>query len=141
MTLQKTLLANLHQHTTKFVILKLLFAPKVKMRWVNCKLHLIVVKVKPLLPSVPRAAFLSFLKIGSCLPIQAFQKAKEHNDRGWHVTSCKFCLLVKNNVNACVVIFISFLSNVCWTHANRKLSLQQSCSNELRRCCCKSFFL
>ena len=38
----------LHPHTTKFTILNFPLARKVKMRWVNCKLHLVVVKVKPL---------------------------------------------------------------------------------------------
>ena len=91
-----------------------------------------------MLASIPRAPFLSFLKAVSGLPIQAFRKAKEYKDRGWHVISCNFRLLVKSNLNACVVVF--FLSNVCWTHANRKLLLQQSCSDELRRYCCKSNF-
>ena len=91
-----------------------------------------------MLPSFPRAPFLSFLKVDYCPPIQAFQKAKEHKDPGWNVTSCNFCLVVKNNLNGCVVVF---LSNVCWTHANRKLSLQQSCSEDLRRYCGKSLFL
>ena len=38
----------------------------------------------------------------------------------------------------CVVVF---LSNLCWTHANWKLSLQQNYSEELRTYCCKSLFL
>ena len=91
-----------------------------------------------MLPSFPKAPFLSFLKVDYCPSIQAFRKAKEHKDRGWNVTSCNFRLLVKNNLNGCVVVF---LSNVCWTHENRKLSLQQSYSEELRRYCCKSLFL
>ena len=86
-----------------------------------------------MLPSFPRASFLSFLKADYCPPIQAFRKAKEHKDRDWNVN---FHLLVKNNLNGRLVVF---LSNVCWTHAN-KLSLQQSCSEELRRYCCKSLF-
>ena len=91
-----------------------------------------------MLPFFPRAPFLSFLKANYCPPIQAFRKAKEHKGQGWNVTSCNFCLLVKNNLNGCVVVF---LSNVYWTHANRKLLLQQSRSEELRRYCRKSLFL
>ena len=91
-----------------------------------------------MLPSFPRAPFLSFLKADYCLPIQAFWKAKEKKVRGWNVTSCNFRLLVKNNLNGRVVVF---LSNMCWTHANRKLSQQQSYSEELRKYCCKSLFL
>ena len=90
-----------------------------------------------MLPSFPRARFLSFLKADYCPPIQAFQKAKERKHQDWNVTSCNFHLLVKNNLIGWVVVF---LSNVCWTHANRKLSLQQSCSEKLRRYCCKSLF-
>ena len=45
---KKKSFANLHLHTTKFVTLKFLLAQKVKMRLVNCKLYLVVVKVKPL---------------------------------------------------------------------------------------------
>ena len=47
----------------------------------NCKLHLVVV-------------------------VQAFQKAKEPKDQGWHVTLCNFRLLVKSNFNTCVVEFV-----------------------------------
>ena len=55
---------------------------------------------KVMLPAVPRALFLTFLKADSCPPIQAFRKAKEHKDRGWRVTSCNFRLPVKRNFNA-----------------------------------------
>ena len=77
---------NLYPHTAKFVVLKLL-AQKVKMHWVNCKLHLVVIKVRSSLwqlgwASVSRAS-LFFFKTDSYLPIQAFQKAKEPKDRGW----------------------------------------------------------
>ena len=84
----------------------------------NCKVHLIVVKVKPLnivvLPSFPGALFLSFLKADYCPPIQAFRKAKEHKDRGWNATSCNFRLPGKNNLNRCVVVFfIKCVLNTC----------------------------
>ena len=49
---------------------------------------------------------------------------------------CNFRLLVKNNSNGCVVAFY----RMCVEHV-LKLSLQQSCSEELRRYCCKSLFL
>ena len=70
-----------------------------------------IVEKTVVLPAVPRALFLSFLKADSGLPIQAFQKAKEYRDWDWHVTSCNFHLLVKSNLNVCVVVF--FLLNVC----------------------------
>ena len=44
--LQNKLFVNQHLHTTKFVVLKLVLARKVKIRCVNCNLHLAVVKVK-----------------------------------------------------------------------------------------------
>ena len=34
-----------------------------------------------------------------------------------------------------------FLWSACWTHENRKLSLQQSCADKLGRYCCKSLSL
>ena len=58
------------------------------------------------LPSVSRAPFFSFLKADSYPPIQAFRKAKEPNDLGWCVTSFNLRLLVKNDFNACVVVFV-----------------------------------
>ena len=42
--IQKKLFANQHLHTVKFVVIKLVLTGKVKMRCVNCNLHLPVVK-------------------------------------------------------------------------------------------------
>ena len=53
---------------------------------------------------------MSFLKADSCPPIQVFQKAKEHKDRGWCVTSCNFRLPVKNNFSTCVVLCVCVCS-------------------------------
>ena len=59
--------------------------------------------------------FSHFLKADSYPPIQALRKAKEPKDRGWRVTSCNFHLLVKNNFNACLVVFVLIESvlNTC----------------------------
>ena len=79
---------------------------------------LIAYKKVVALPSVPRASSLSFLKADppkSCPPIQAFWKAKDYKDRVWHVTSCNFRFLVKNNFNACVVVFFFIKYVLCST--------------------------
>ena len=43
-----------------------------------------------MLPSDPIASFFSFLGADSHPLIKAFQKVKEPQDQGWHVTSCNF---------------------------------------------------
>ena len=103
----------------KFVTFKLLLAQRVKMCWVNWKLHLVVGKVKPLrqlgwyhrksscVTIRFKGSFLvSFLKGNFCPLIHSFWKAKEPKSWGWHATSCNFCLLVKSNSNACALLFV-----------------------------------
>ena len=109
---RKKSFANLHPHTTKFVVLKILLARKVKMCWVNFNptsgcgksktlviIRLIAKKKQLLCP--PLLGLLLFN-----LPIQAFRKTKEPKDQGWRVNSSDFRLLVKKIFNARVVVFI-----------------------------------
>ena len=82
-------------------------------KWNPCKKLTDSIEKSVALPSVPSAPFFSFLKADSYPLIQAFQKVEESKDRGWHVTSYNFRLLVKNNFSACVVVLIEWMLNTC----------------------------